>query len=95
MAGPFTYLGGQEMHYHDYLDGETGKMLIAVPRDEPYSLVSVDPSRFPVPPTDGRWESLSPDPPAEPASLDVFAESLSSEPANESEPDLASLGGEE
>jgi hypothetical protein len=63
VAGPYPYLGHQEMWYQGYLDDATGKMLIALP-DESYSMSPVNEGN-PVPPNDGRWPV--PDVPASPA----------------------------
>jgi len=47
--------------YQEYLDLDTGRMLIAAPGDD-YAMTPVDPPR-PVPPADGRWEPATQLPP--------------------------------
>lgn len=74
MAASYAYMGGAVMHYPDYRDADTGRMLIAAPGDDStYAIVAVD-GRFPVPPSDGRWAEASlPSPDPKPVSARVSA----------------------
>lgn len=66
MASSYAYTGGATMYYQDYRDAETGKMLVASP-GETYWIVAIDDTRFPVPPSDGRWMEAPPPPPPPPS----------------------------
>jgi hypothetical protein len=88
VAETFTYLGAGEMWYQDYRDEATGKMLKAEPL-QAYTISSVDPVKYAVPPNDGRWEAADTPPPA-PAPPAAPAAQPASAPAAP-----ASEGGEE
>jgi hypothetical protein len=62
----YAYTGGETLYYQQYLDDDTGKMLIAVPGGS-YSMSPVDGLGYaPVPPGDGRWQGAALPPPPEP-----------------------------
>lgn len=81
MADFYSYLGGQDFYYQDYLDNATGRML-TVTAGGTYSMTATMAGK-PVPPGDGRWSPVTPPAPV-----------LTPAPAPAPEPEPAPDGGE-